>query len=167
MIRTVEKIMETDVYTCTVSDTLGDCTRIMIEHGISSLPIIDEEKRVVGFISDGDIMRAIAEHKARPIFSGDVTAMLYYDNDSFEDKVEALKVRNVMELATTRVLCATPDQTVGKIANTLSKKKFKKLPVVDNNGVLVGVIRRTSIMRCIFETLFHEEAKHDIVESVE
>ena len=158
MDRPISDIMETEVYTCSVDSTLGDVTKIMMEHGISSVPVIDEENRVVGFISDGDIMRAIAEHKTRPIFSGDVTAMLYYDDESFEQKVESLKTRNVMELAATRVLCATPDQSIGKISNTLSKKKFKKLPVINSQGELVGVIRRTTIMRYVFNMLFNEKS---------
>ena len=157
MKKAISEIMETEVYTCLSSSTLGDVTKIMMEHGISSVPVIDDSRHVVGFISDGDIMRAIAEHKTRPIFSGDVTAMLYYDDETFEQKVESLKTRNVMELAATRVLCATPDQSIGKISSTLSKKKFKKLPVIDEKGQLVGVIRRTTIMRYVFDLLFSED----------
>ena len=119
--------------------------------------MVDEGNRVVGFISDGDIMRAIAEHKTRSIFSGGAPTMLYYDDESIEQKVLSLKDRNVMELAARKVLCVTESQSVGRVADTLAKKKFKKLPVLDEHGRLVGIIRRSSIMRYAFDLLFHDD----------
>ena len=68
----------------------------------------------------------------------------------------SLKDRNVMVLATRKVLCVTENQSVGRVADTLAKKKFKKLPVIDEHGCLVGVIRRSSIMRYAFDLLFHD-----------
>ncbi|MBS6941176.1 MAG: CBS domain-containing protein [Slackia piriformis] len=154
---TVAAIMERDAYSCSAQSTLKDVTKELIERGVSSLPVVDEGNRVVGFISDGDIMRAIAEHKTRSIFSGGAPTMLYYDDESIEQKVLSLKERNVMELATRKVLCVTENQSVGRVADTLAKKKFKKLPVIDEHGRLVGVIRRSSIMRYAFDLLFHDE----------
>ncbi len=63
-----------------------------------------------------------------------------------------------MELAARKVLCVTETQSIGRVADTLSKKKFKKLPVIDDAGKLVGVIRRSSIMRYAFDLLFNEQA---------
>ena len=83
-------------------------------------------------------MRAIAEHKTRSIFSACAPTMLYYDDESIEQKVLSLKDRNVMELAARKVLCVTESQSVGRVADTLAKKKFKKLPGVDEHGRLVG-----------------------------
>ncbi len=109
---TVSSVMERDAYACSSDATLKDVTGKLIELGISSLPVVDEDGRVVGFISDGDIMRAIAEHKTRSIFSGGAPTMLYYDDESVEQKVMALKSRNVMELATRKVLCVTENQSM-------------------------------------------------------
>lgn len=158
---TVSSVMERDAYACSSDATLKDVTGKLIELGISSLPVVDEDGRVVGFISDGDIMRAIAEHKTRSIFSGGAPTMLYYDDESVEQKVMALKSRNVMELATRKVLCVTENQSIGRVADMLAKKKFKKLPVIDDHGKLVGVVRRSSIMRYAFDLLFHENDTAD------
>ena len=155
----VGELMERDVYRCSDDSTLKDVTAILIDLGISSLPVVDKDNRVVGFISDGDIMRAIAEHKTRSIFSGGAPTLLYYDDETVEDKVMSLKNRNVMELATRKVLCVTENQTVGRVANILAKKKFKKLPVIDDEGKLVGMIRRSSIMRYVFDLLFQKDDK--------
>ena len=63
-----------------------------------------------------------------------------------------------MELAVQKVLCATADQAVGEIADVLAKKKFKKVPVIDEDGKLIGVVRRATITRCLFDVLFGEES---------
>ena len=83
--------------------------------------------------------------------------MLYYDDESIEQKVLALRSRSVMELAARKVLCVTENQSIGRVADILAKKKFKKLPVIDGEGRLVGIVRRSSIMRYAFDLLFHTE----------
>lgn len=152
---TVGEIME-EAYSCRFDANLGEVTRLLVERGVSSLPVVDGERRVVGFISYGDIMRAIAAHKTRSVFNGGEATMLYFDDEPLDRKARELKHRNVMELATRKVVCATPEQPIGRVAGLLSKKKFKKLPVIDGDGRLIGVVRRTSIMRHVFALLFGE-----------
>ena len=140
-------IMIKKPYTCTENCTISDVVRIMAEYGVSSLPVVDSNYQVVGFISDGDIMGAIAQHRAHTIFTGGEASMLYFDDQSLEQ-------RSVMEFATRKVVCARPDQSIARVAALLSKKKFKKLPVVDDKGTLVGVIRRSAITKYLFNLIF-------------
>ena len=149
----ISDIMETDVYTCSYSATLGEVVRELRCKKVTSLPVVDGDRHVVGFISDGDILKAVAEQKTRAIASG-YSTMLFYDGESFEDKVAALKDRNVMELATRKDMCAKPGQSIGSVSDVLSKRTFKKLPVVDDDGKLVGIIRRAAITQFIFDILF-------------
>ena len=157
MNRTIGDIMERDAYTCRYDQNLGEVVTLFNELGTSGLVVIDEDRHVVGFISDGDIMKAVAAQKTRSIFSGGYSNMVLYDSESFEEKARALKRRNVMELAVQRVLCATADQTIGEIADVLAKKKFKKVPVIDEDGRLIGMVRRATITRYLFDVLFGEE----------
>ena len=82
------------------------------------------------------------------------TAVVVNDNEAFEEKVADLMSRNVMELATRKVIWVTPEQPVDEVAKILSKKRIKKVPVLEK-GKLVGVISRSTIMRDIFQRLFH------------
>ena len=153
----VKDIMEKEAYTCHCDQTLSEVVQIFSAKGTSGLAVVDDGRHVVGFISDGDIMKAVAAQKTRSIFGGGYANMVLYDNESFEEKARALKHRNVMELAVQKVLCATADQTVGEIADVLAKKKFKKVPVIDEDGRLIGVVRRATITRYLFDVLFGEE----------
>lgn len=143
----ISNIMETDVYYAHEDDTVATVLKILVEKKISGLPIINSDKEVVGFISDGDIMKFIAKQDPRII---DMTSFItvWYDSESFDQKMEDLLKINVMELATTKIIFAEPDEYVDEVARTLGKKKIKKLPVVDN-GKLVGVISRHNIIRYI------------------
>ena len=149
----IGKIMDTDVYTCPMTATLGDVVKILVEKEVGGLTVIDEEQHVTGFISDGDIMRAVSKQKTRSIYGGD-SVMVVYDDETFEQKVEEFKQRNEMELATRKVFCVTESHPIDEVARILSKKKFKKIPIIDKDGRLVGIARRATIMRYIFNMLF-------------
>ena len=144
MNRTIGDIMERDVYTCRYDQNLGEIVALFNELGTSGLAV-------------GDIMKAVAAQKTRSIFGGGYSNMVLYDNESFEEKARALKHRNVMELAVQKVLCVTADQSIGEIADVLAKKKFKKVPVIDEDGRLIGMVRRATITRYLFDVLFGEE----------
>lgn len=143
----ISNIMETNVYYANEDDTVATVLKILVDKKISGLPIINADKEVVGFISDGDIMKFIAKQDPRII---DMTSFItvWYDSESFDQKMEDLLKINVMELATTKIIFAEPDEYVDEVARTLGKKKIKKLPVVEN-GKLVGVISRHNIIRYI------------------
>lgn len=159
MKKPIKSIMDTDVYTCHFEQTLGDVLEILVKKSVGGLTVIDDDRHVVGFISDGDIMKAVAKQKTRSIYGGD-SAMVFYDNEPFEEKVAELKNRNVMELATRKVLCATPEQPIDEVAGILSKKKIKKIPVIEKDGTLIGVARRSTIMRYIFTLIFELSAEN-------
>lgn len=150
----VSQIMIREPYTCTQSNSVSDVVRMLAQNKVSSMPVVDDSGQVVGFISDGDIMGAIAQHRAHTIFTGGDASMLYFDDQSLEQRIDGLKDRNVMDFATRKVVCARPDQSIARVAALLAKKKFKKLPVVDDEGRLVGVIRRSAITQYLFQVIF-------------
>lgn len=157
MNRPISDIMDKDVYTCHYSQTLEEAVKILVDKKVGGLTVIDDNRHVIGFISDGDIMKAVAKQKTRSIAGWNYSSMVLYNNESFEEKVEDLKKRNVMELATKRVFCVTLVQPIGEVAEILSSKKIKKIPIVTADGVLVGVVRRSTIMRYIFNMLFNSD----------
>lgn len=157
MNKKISEIMDTDVYTVHESATVGDVLRVLVEKKASGVPIINDGKRVVGFISDGDIMKFIAKQDPRII---DMTSFItvWYDTESFDKKLEDLMDLNVMELATTKVISVDSDFEIDEVAKVLGKKKIKKVPVLEN-GILVGIISRTDIIRYIVSVHIKSEDK--------
>ncbi|MBR2008695.1 MAG: CBS domain-containing protein, partial [Peptococcaceae bacterium] len=111
MNKKISTIMKTDVYTVSDEASLKEVLEVLVKYKTSGLPIVNKENRVVGFISDGDIMKFIAKQNPRII---DMTSFItvWYDTDSFEQKLHDLMDLNVMELATTKLVYVESDYDI-------------------------------------------------------
>ncbi len=149
MAEKISNIMEKEVYTAHENNTIAEVLKTLADKKTSGLPILNDQQEIVGFISDGDIMKFIAKQDPRII---DMTSFItvWYDSESFDQKLNDLLQINVMELATIKVLTVESNDGIDEVARILGKKRIKKMPVVDN-GKLVGVISRTNIIRYIVE----------------
>lgn len=152
----VREIMEDDAYTCHYSARLGEVLYKLAELKISGLPVVDEQRRVVGFISDGDIMKYIA--KKKPLLLDWVNHLpIIYDDESLEKKLAGLLEKNVMDLATRKVISVDVDQEIDEVADILGKRQIKKVPVLEN-GKLAGVVSRSAIIRYVVGLIMPDES---------
>lgn len=139
MVRQVIKALETD----TVRSVLDK----FVKYRISGLPVVNHRNEIVGYISDGDIMRRIG--KQNPVvFEAFLFSAVLTDQEDIGMKFAKLITMNVMKVATPNVVTVDADTDIGDIAAILGKKRIKKVPVV-RNGVLVGIISRGDIIRAV------------------
>ncbi|MBD2868683.1 CBS domain-containing protein [Paenibacillus arenilitoris] len=143
------EIMIRNVYKVKEYDTVREVVDRFIRFRISGLPVINDRNEIVGYISDGDIMRYIGKKEDR------VVNFIYYstvisDAEAFEEKVERILDLNVMAIAKKKVVTAPWDEEVERIATILGQKQIKKVPI-ERNGVLVGIISRGDIIRHAFK----------------
>ena len=147
----VKDIMEENVYTCHENVNVKEVMEYLYEKGIGGVPLVDGDLKVVGFISDGDIMKYVSKHKPI-IFDYCEISVTVIDNTSFEDKVQDLMEMKAAEIATKDVVCMDSEDSVDEAAQALSVQKIKKVPVV-SNGTLVGVVSRSMIIRHIMQNM--------------
>lgn len=113
-----ESGMIVDPVTLTPDDTLARATQIMAEHRIGGIPIVDKKGILVGIITNRDLRFAEANG------------------------------RKVKELMTSENLITAPEgTTLGEAEGILQKYKIEKLPVVDDHGILVGLITYRDIIK--------------------
>ena len=157
MNKKISEIMKTDVYTVSDEATIKEVLQMLVESKTSGLPIVNAKNQVVGFISDGDIMKFIAKQNSRII---DMTSFItvWYDTESFEKKLHDLMELSVMELATTKLISVDTDYDIDEVAKVLGEKKIKKVPVLED-GKLAGVISRSDILRYILGVYLEKEAE--------
>ena len=157
MNKKISEIMKTDVYTVSDEATIKEVLQMLVESKTSGLPIVNAKNQVVGFISDGDIMKFIAKQNPRII---DMTSFItvWYDTESFEKKLHDLMELSVMELATTKLISVDTDYDIDEVAKVLGEKKIKKVPVLED-GKLAGVISRSDILRYILGVYLEKEAE--------
>lgn len=123
-----------------------------INHGISGLPVVNEQEEVVAYISDGDIMRYIGKHKDYVYDTFFFIGFRKGDQEDFEERAKQILDLNVLEIARRSVVKTTWDTEVEDIAAILGKKKIKKLPV-EEDGKIVGIISRGDVIRDSFKQL--------------
>lgn len=144
-----DEIMVNQVISVSMNDSIKTILRAFVEHRISGVPIINAKNEPVGFISDGDIMSYIGYQDPRTFFFDSISySTLWADTETFEGKIKNLMDRNVMEIATKRVITVESNLDIDQVAKILGNKKIKKVPVVSEQK-LVGIISRGDIVRYV------------------
>jgi CBS domain-containing protein len=106
----------------------------MVRAGVGALPVIDAERRVVGMVSERDIIRHLLTTQ---VFSGaDVRSMMTPGSAS----------RSVRDVMSRQVMCVAPEQPIAEVASLMSNKDVDRVPVV-REGQLVGFLTRGDIVR--------------------
>lgn len=147
---TLADIMEREPYAVAADAPVSEAIRALVEHQVSGLPLVDAQGRVCGFVSDGDIMRYLADKT--PAFTSSYVFLEAANNQSIDERLQELMVLPVAEIATDKVVSLPASTTLKDACQTLAQHKFKKAPVVDEAGRMVGVVSRSSILRRAMES---------------
>lgn len=148
----VDLAMNTEPYFVRDTDSIREVAQILAANKTSGVPVVDESKKVVGFISDGDIMKYIGTSDGSVL---DATRMLYRipDTENFMQRVTDLIDLNVMRIATKGAISVPSGSSLDDACRLLAEKRIKKVPVTDAEGVLVGSLSRSDIIRSTMANL--------------
>lgn len=153
---TVADLMTTEVLS--VDETAGfkQMVELIEQHRISALPVVDAQRRVIGVVSEADLLLKEDEVDLR-------------EHHVFESP-RRRQAREKASGTTARKLMSSPAITIGSEASIRAAAKLmhdrgiKRLPVVDGDGRLVGVISRSDVLRVFLRS--DDEIRHEIVEDV-
>ncbi|MDR0837694.1 MAG: MFS transporter [Propionibacteriaceae bacterium] len=135
-------IMKTDVFALAPTDRVEDALRTFVDKGISGAPVVSPEGKVVGFISDGDIMRFLAHQHTD--FTSPWSIVAEKGNDDFDKTLQNVLGMSVAEIATRHVISVNHDDDLGTICKTMIDHHLRKAPVLQD-GRMVGIINRSNI----------------------
>lgn len=143
-------VMRRDPYYVNHNAEVREAIRIMVHCKTSGLPVVDDAMRVIGFISDGDVMKYIG----RSDTVLDTTRMLYQitDDEGFAQRIVALMGLPVRNIATPRAVSVQADTALEEACRLLAERRIKKVPVV-SDGRLVGSLSRSDVIRSTMENL--------------
>ncbi|WP_235550581.1 CBS domain-containing protein [Paenibacillus sp. Soil750] len=130
-------------------DTVGAAIDKLITYRLSGLPIVNDYNEIIGFISDGDILRRIGKHKLKVIDTGFYMTHFYENSEPFEFRCDLIRHMNIMKIAKRKVVKVQSDTDIEEVSAILAHKQIKKVPV-ERNGVLAGIISRGDIIRHIY-----------------
>ena len=144
-------IMTRELIQVTEDTPLKEVVRLMMDHSISGIPVVDEKNRLLGIISESDIIR-----KKRKIHMPDYIQLLEAllneaDPDVFEHDLATTLQQPVKTFMTRQVITIRKSTSLGEITRLMVEHGIKRLPVVDQ-GLLVGIVTRRDVIRA-FSTL--------------
>lgn len=134
------KIMKSDVYTISQDATILETLRFMAEKKVSGLPVVDESKNLIGFISDGDILRYLSSEETLFVNPDSLEKI------SFNEKASNLIKEKVTEIASKKVFTVNAEDDLGEVCRKLFENHLKKAPVMQN-GKMIGMINASNILK--------------------
>jgi CBS domain-containing protein len=139
----VQDLMTKDVLTIGPEAPLKDVAAILVERGISGLPVCDAERHVIGVISEGDIL--YKEHDPAGGRRGGPLAWLV-DTGPSDAAVAKAQARTVREAMSSPAVTIGPWAGVAEAARLMSERGMNRLPVVRDEE-LVGIVTRADLVR--------------------
>jgi CBS domain-containing protein len=138
-------VMTVRVITIEPDATVQAAATLMVERGISALPVVDKSGKLVGIISEGDLVRR-AETGTERKASWWLTFLSGTDELAHDFvKAHGTKVSDVM---TRTVVVAKPDTPLSEVARLLEVHRIKRVPVIEGDR-LVGIVSRANLLQAL------------------
>jgi CBS-domain-containing membrane protein len=133
--------MVREVVTVTRKTPLVQVAEAMARHGVSGVPVVEEGERVVGVISEKDFLTRMGEQDAKT-FMGVVAECLKGKG------CVAVPIRgqNAEDIMTSPAVTVNEETSIMEIANILTEKNINRVPVINQQGRLVGIISRADVV---------------------
>ncbi len=143
----VYDVMIRDVTAVTQDETVENVVGIMASQFLSGIPVVTEDMRVIGFVSESDIIKAAVPG----YFSLLQSTTFIPDMNQFLKMAAKIKDKPVREIMTHPPLVVNENASLVHVADLMIKHNVKVLPVVDEHGRLLGIITRTNVVRAAME----------------
>lgn len=153
----VRDLMTTDPLTAAPDMLLKEAARLMVRNKVSGLPVISDGD-LIGIVTEGDFLRQEANRDQPYRFS--LLDALFGDGPSDPPAVET-----VSEVMSEHVITISPDASIGEAARVMANQRVKRLPVIDDDGMLVGIISRADVVNAFTkpDEVIEDEIREDIV----
>lgn len=142
-----EELMTRDVIAIKAETTVDEIAGLLIKHRVGGLPVVDDENRVIGIVSESDLF---LKEKGMP-FSAVKVPMLFkqwVDPDRLNEIYEDARHHTAADVMTPHAISVDVGDTIGHVALLMAQNNIKRVPVL-RDGVLAGIISRADIIRLL------------------
>ncbi|MER7456009.1 CBS domain-containing protein [Micromonospora sp. NPDC126480] len=153
---TVVDVMTRDVISVRRDATYREVVDALVEGGVSAAPVVDADGHVLGVVSEADLLHkveAVGDERHRRVFAGRRRAV--------DSKAQGAVAADLMSAP---AVVVTADASVGAAARRLEKERIKRMPVVDAERRLVGIVSRRDLLR--IHTRPDAELRTEIIDGV-
>ncbi len=144
-------IMSREVVTISRIASIHEIAEILTKNNISGVPVVNEGNRVVGIVSQNDILYKDVEPRFPP--TAEILGGLIYLGGvrHYNEELKKLVATTAEEIMTEDVITAYEDDSVEEIAGLMVENNINRIPVLDSEGKLAGIVSRADIVKYIAE----------------
>src|SRR5262249_106124 len=148
-------VMVRDVVTVKPETDVASAIKLLIEHDISALPVVDDAGTVVGMLSEADLVRRpeIGTEKQRPWWLEALTP-----GSMLAEEFAKAHGRGGREVMSPHVVSASKEAPLAEIATLLEKHRIKRVPIIEG-GELLGIVSRSNLIQALASSLKAEPAE--------
>ena len=146
-------LMTPDVVTVPPETPVMAMARLLADRGISAVPVVDAEGKVLGIVTEADLIRRLAGEEDKP---SSWFGALFADPASQAERYARTHGVTAKDLMTEKVVSVTPDTTAAHIAQMMEKQNIRRVIVVENEK-LKGIVSRADLLRALVAPV-HEDA---------
>jgi CBS domain-containing protein len=148
---TVADIMDREPATVTPDTKVRDVIEVLQTHDLPGVPVVDEFRKVVGIVTESDLV--ISDEEADfhlPHFVNIMGADIFLESTRhFEKRAQKAFASTAGEMMSADPLTVGPDEPAQHAAKMISESHHNRLPVVDDEGRLVGVVTRIDVLAAL------------------
>ncbi len=146
----VSQVMTTDVLAFAPDENVTDAMRRLVERAVDAGPVVDAAGIVVGMLSTGDLIVQESQlHFPTVISLLGATLEWPSSKKKFDEDLQKALGATVGEVMSAKPITCAPDDTIETAATLMHGHDISRLPVIDGDGVLVGILARKDILRVI------------------
>lgn len=138
-------IMTENVVTITADTPIKDIARKLLENRISGMPVVDDQQKVIGIVSEGDLVRRVENDTVHRNSSW--LESIFSTRNLPEEFIKS-HGKTAKDVMSDKVITVGEDAPLKEISNLLEGHNIKRLPVVQN-GKLVGIVSRANLIQAI------------------
>lgn len=139
-------VMVSPVITANVRASVKDVAKVLLDRRISAVPVLDDDGRLAGIVSEGDLLHRTESGTER--HRSWWLQALTGSGQMAEEFVKA-HAHRIADVMTTDVITARPDTPLHEIAALLEKNMIKRVPIVDAGGHVVGIVSRANLIQAV------------------
>jgi CBS-domain-containing membrane protein len=148
---TVKDIMSANIVSVKPDTEIIEAAKLLLENRFNGLPVVDNNGKVVGIICQSDL---VAQQKSLPI----PTLFTFLDGfipltslKKMETEIQKIAAITVADAMTKNPVTVKQDTKIETVAALMADKKFHTLPVLDENGILVGIVGKEDLLRTLIK----------------
>jgi CBS domain-containing protein len=150
MSKKAKDIMTSDVIVAKKDSLIQDIAKILLEKRIGGVPVVDEDNKVIGIISETDIIKKESTIDSPTIITLLQGVIYFPDLKKVEKEILDIASYKVEDLMSTNVTKVNEEDSFEDVANLMIKRSINRVPVVDLDNKLKGIICRYDIIKSMY-----------------